>query len=190
MGDEWNDEANQRAINALKAAKDFTIEGEGDAERAGAGPGGLFADLVIREPSQFKNRTFTEHLLALPWTAEDFTSRLEEVLSSSHMSFCRLQDDQLAVVSGANAIMKERNIIEGRKNFIRIEFLLQPADVHELKNTTVFLEDSEPLSSPCQHEFREDLDQQHLFSCSPCKLVMDNKLALISLLLIVANICV
>lgn len=102
VGDEWDDEANQRAILALKAAKDFTIEGEGDAEAAGAGPGGLFADLVIQEPAQFKNRTFTEHLLALPWTESDFTSRLEEFLSSSHMAFCRLQDDQLAVVSILN----------------------------------------------------------------------------------------
>lgn len=98
VGDEWDDEANQRAILALKAAKDFTIEGEGDPEGAGAGPGGLFADLVIREPAQFRNRTFTEHLLALPWTEADFTLRLEEFLSRSHMAFCRLQDDQLAVV--------------------------------------------------------------------------------------------
>ncbi|KAJ1521461.1 hypothetical protein ONE63_003129 [Megalurothrips usitatus] len=146
MGNVWDEEANQKAILTLKAARDFTIEGEGDAQ--GAGPGGLFADLVIKEPTQFRNRTFTEHLLALPWTEVDFTSRLEAVLSSSHMAFCRLQDDQLAV----------------------------PADIFELKNTTVFLDDSEPPASPCQHEFREDLDQQHLFSGSS-SLVMDSKLA-------------
>ncbi|KAK3914348.1 MOXD1-like protein 1 [Frankliniella fusca] len=158
VGDEWDDEANQRAILALKAAKDFTIEGEGDPEGAGAGPGGLFADLVIKEPSQFRNRTFSEHLLALPWTEPDFTLRLEEVLSSHHMAFCRLMDDQLAV----------------------------PADVFELKNTSAFIIETELSASQCQHELREDLEQQHLFSGAACRLVKDNSLVLLICLLVAA----
>jgi hypothetical protein len=74
--------------------KEFTEESEdGDA-------GGLFGKLVISEPNEFRNRSFTSHLVELPWTEKLLTQRVEESFyAGQHMVFCRKIDDQLAIVS-------------------------------------------------------------------------------------------
>jgi hypothetical protein len=77
--------------------KEFTVEAEdGDA----AGSGGLFGELVISKPDEFRNRSFTSHLVELPWTEKLLTQRVEESFyAGEHMVFCRKHDDQLAIVS-------------------------------------------------------------------------------------------
>ncbi|KAJ9595787.1 hypothetical protein L9F63_013031, partial [Diploptera punctata] len=89
-----DEEANERAISVLKQMKDFTVE----TVEGGGGAGGLFGELVIREPNEFRNRSFTSHLVELPWTEKLLTQRVEESLySGKHMVFCRTHDDQLAI---------------------------------------------------------------------------------------------
>jgi hypothetical protein len=92
-----DEEANNRAISVLQQMKEFTEEAEyGDA----AGSGGLFGQLVISEPDEFRNRSFTSHLVELPWTEKLLTQRVEESFyAGQHMVFCRKNDDQLAIVS-------------------------------------------------------------------------------------------
>jgi hypothetical protein len=92
-----DEEANSRAISVLQQMKEFTVESEdGDA----AGSGGLFGELVISEPAEFQNRSFTSHLVELPWTERLLTQRVEESFyAGKHMVFCRKHDDQLAIVS-------------------------------------------------------------------------------------------
>lgn len=79
--------------------KEFTVE-TGD----GAGhPAGLFGELVISEPDEFRNRSFTSHLVLLPWSEKLLTQRVEESFyAGKHMVFCRKHDDQLAIVSNDN----------------------------------------------------------------------------------------
>jgi len=76
--------------------KEFTVQTED-----GAGyPAGLFGELVISEPDEFRNRSFTSHLVLLPWSEKLLTQRIEESLyAGKHMVFCRKHDDQLAIVS-------------------------------------------------------------------------------------------
>ena len=79
--------------------KEFAVE-TGD----GAGnSGGLFGELVISEPDEFRNRSFTSHLVLLPWSEKLLTQRVEESFyAGKHMVFCRKHDDQLAMVSNDN----------------------------------------------------------------------------------------
>jgi hypothetical protein len=81
----------------LQQMKEFTVETEdGDA----TGSGGLFGALVISKPDEFRNRSFTSHLVELPWTEKLLTQRVEESFyAGEHMVFCRKHDDQLAIVS-------------------------------------------------------------------------------------------
>lgn len=73
-----------------------------EAEDA-AGSGGLFRDLVISEPDEFRNRSFTSHLVELPWTEKLLTQQVEESFYvGQHMVFCRKNDDQLAIVSSTS----------------------------------------------------------------------------------------
>jgi hypothetical protein len=76
--------------------KEFTVETE-DGTGYSAG---LFGELVISEPDEFRNRSFTSHLVLLPWSEKLLTQRVEESLyAGKHMVFCRKHDDQLAIVS-------------------------------------------------------------------------------------------
>lgn len=92
--DALDEEANSKAISELQQMKEFTVEAEdGDA----AGSGGLFGELVISKPDEFQNRSFTSHLVELPWTEKLLTQRVEESFyAGEHMVFCRKHDDQLA----------------------------------------------------------------------------------------------
>jgi hypothetical protein len=76
--------------------KEFTVQTEEGAEHTA----GLFGELVISEPEEFRNRSFTSHLVLLPWSEKLLTQRIEESLyAGKHMVFCRKHDDQLAIVS-------------------------------------------------------------------------------------------
>ncbi|KAF5270747.1 hypothetical protein FQA39_LY01485 [Lamprigera yunnana] len=90
-GDENSVEANEKAILALKNAREFT---EGDVN-AGLGP---LDHLVIKEPLEFQNKTFMSHLQSLPYNESLLTKRIEEYFYSGlHLTFCRKRDDTLAV---------------------------------------------------------------------------------------------
>lgn len=76
--------------------KEFTVQTEDGAEHSA----GLFGELVISEPDEFRNRSFTSHLVQIPWSEKLLTQQIEESLySGKHMVFCRKHDDQLAIVS-------------------------------------------------------------------------------------------
>ncbi|XP_074030668.1 MOXD1 homolog 1 isoform X1 [Leptinotarsa decemlineata] len=90
-GDENSEEANQRAIIALKNAKEYSIDGE-SSERH------VFDKLVIKEPAEFKNLTFTEHLHNMPYNETVFTKKMEEYFYKGlHLTFCRKRDDSLII---------------------------------------------------------------------------------------------
>lgn len=60
----------------------------------------VFARLVIEDPEEFRGRTLSEHLLALPWAEELLARSIEDSLyHGKHMTFCRKRDDKLALVS-------------------------------------------------------------------------------------------
>ncbi|KAK7870225.1 hypothetical protein R5R35_003495 [Gryllus longicercus] len=84
--------------------KAFTEEGvggaggAGGAGEAGAGGAGALGELVIAEPAEFRNKTFSEHLRQLPWHEKLLTRSLEHsLIHGPHMVFCRLPDDLLAI---------------------------------------------------------------------------------------------
>ncbi|KAB0792970.1 hypothetical protein PPYR_12590 [Photinus pyralis] len=90
-GDENSLEANEKAIIALKNAREFT---EGDTS-GGLGP---LDQLVIKEPLEFQNKTFMSHLQSLPYNESLLTRRIEEYFYSGlHLTFCRKRDDTLAM---------------------------------------------------------------------------------------------
>lgn len=102
---------NANAISALKKMKDFTEEGvESGTE------GGLFGELVIREPEGFRNHSLLALLLEQPWDDPLITQPLQRHLySGEHMVFCRNQEDELSVVSlnfTNNYYCTETNIFE------------------------------------------------------------------------------
>lgn len=93
-GDELSLEANLRAINALKNAKEYSIDGEQDITQ------NIFEKLIIKDPAEFRNKTFMEHLQDLPYNETIFTKKLEEFFYTGlHLTFCRKRDDTLAIVS-------------------------------------------------------------------------------------------
>ncbi|CAG9812511.1 unnamed protein product [Phaedon cochleariae] len=91
-GDELSAEANRRAIIALRNAKEYSIEGEN------INSVNIFEKLVIKEPFEFRNITFSNHLHNLPYNETLFTKKLEEYFYKGlHMTFCRKRDDTLAI---------------------------------------------------------------------------------------------
>lgn len=93
-GDELSREANLKAVAALRNAKEYSIEGENSAGK------NVFDKLVIKEPSEFKNITFTDHLQHIPYNETLLTKQLEEhFYRGLHLTFCRKKDDSLAIVS-------------------------------------------------------------------------------------------
>ncbi|XP_039286537.1 MOXD1 homolog 1-like [Nilaparvata lugens] len=90
--DVFDDAANQAAIRQLQQMADFTVE---EAES-----GSLLGDLVIRESHEFANKTFIAHLQNIPWHERILTQRIQDALNrGKHMTFCRLNDDTLAMSS-------------------------------------------------------------------------------------------
>lgn len=93
-GDEMSPEANMRAIMALKNAKEYSIVGENGQTQ------NIFDKLVIKEPLEFRNLTFTDHLQNIPYNETIFTKKMEEYFYKGlHLTFCRKRDDSLAIVS-------------------------------------------------------------------------------------------
>lgn len=93
-GDELSPEANNKALNALKNAKEYSIEGENGTGK------NVFDRLVIKEPSEFKNLTFSDHLHHIPYNETLLTKQLEEhFYRGLHLTFCRKKDDSLLIVS-------------------------------------------------------------------------------------------
>lgn len=75
--------------SALRPIREHTEKNDDD---------NIFTRLVIKEPEEFKGRTLTQHMLALPW-AEDLLTRTIEanLYHGKHLTFCRMRDDQLAL---------------------------------------------------------------------------------------------
>lgn len=95
-GDELSSEAKLKALAALRNAKEYSIEGENSAGK------NVFDRLVIKEPSEFKNLTFTDHLQHIPYNETLLTQKLEEYFYKGlHLTFCRKKDDSLAIVSSS-----------------------------------------------------------------------------------------
>lgn len=93
-GDETNPEANRRAILALQNAKEFSIEGETSEGTS------VFDKLIIKDPAEFRNKTFTSHLQNIPYNETILTKKMEEYFYTGlHLTFCRKRDDSLAIVS-------------------------------------------------------------------------------------------
>lgn len=75
----------------------FTIEDDNEPN--------LFKDLEIMEPVEFQNKTFQQHLDNLPWEDSLLTGNIEKrLINGNHMTFCRLHNDTLALVSLKNII--------------------------------------------------------------------------------------
>lgn len=82
------------AEQAIREAREYTLNGETHV------PPGPLDLLVIKEPAEFRNKTFMSHLNELPWGEELLTKRFEESFyAGQHLSFCRKRDDSLAYVS-------------------------------------------------------------------------------------------
>ncbi|XP_050299023.1 MOXD1 homolog 1 [Anthonomus grandis grandis] len=90
-GDEMSPEANLRAIMALRNAKEYSIDGE-SVENS------VFEKLIIKEPQEFSNKSFMQHLQDIPYNETILTKNIEEYFYSGlHMTFCRKRDDTLAI---------------------------------------------------------------------------------------------
>ncbi|XP_060522348.1 MOXD1 homolog 1 [Cylas formicarius] len=90
-GDEMSPEANMRAIMALRNAKEYSIDGDTADQN-------LFDKLVIKDPEEFRNKTFTAHLQSIPYNETVLTKKMEEYFYNGlHLTFCRKRDDTLAI---------------------------------------------------------------------------------------------
>ncbi|XP_022123223.2 MOXD1 homolog 1 [Pieris rapae] len=55
---------------------------------------GLMKGLVIKEPPEFRNKTFMAHLNEMPWSEPLLTEQIEKTLYHGwHMTFCKKRDD-------------------------------------------------------------------------------------------------
>ncbi|XP_050523750.1 MOXD1 homolog 1-like isoform X2 [Daktulosphaira vitifoliae] len=85
------EELNQEHILFLMKQPSFTIEENNEPN--------LFRDLEIMEPVEFQNKTFQQHLDNLPWEDSLLTKNIEKrLITGKHMTFCRLQNDTLALM--------------------------------------------------------------------------------------------
>lgn len=92
-GDEHSPEANKKAILALQNAKDYTIESESSSWSTN-----ILDNLIIKEPLEFRNKSFLAHLDALPYKEPIFTQKIEEYFYTGlHLTLCRKRDDTLAM---------------------------------------------------------------------------------------------
>lgn len=59
---------------------------------------GLMKELVIWEPSEFRNKSFMAHLNEMPWAETLLTEQIEKSLyKGMHMTFCKKRDDTWGV---------------------------------------------------------------------------------------------
>lgn len=122
-GGQIDDENNQKAIEALKNAKEYTIVDEEDALHHESILSKYFSQLkiyrnygrtklikhicfplldklIISDPVEFHDRSFMAHLNQLPWSEPLFTRRVEQtVLNGKYMTFCRVSNESISVVS-------------------------------------------------------------------------------------------
>lgn len=123
-GHEFDEKVNQAHILALKQMTDYTIEEPEETN--------LFQDLVISEPLEFQNKTFSQHLLDLPW--KEIYQSLENMLYyGKHMTFCRLQNDSLALVSFYVHKVQRNRCISGDELVVNCSFLSEENWEKEVK---------------------------------------------------------
>ncbi|XP_071439423.1 MOXD1 homolog 1-like [Hetaerina americana] len=109
-GGHIDDEINQRAIEELKKRKGYSLD---EGESVGGGSSyQIFEDLVIKQPTEFSNKSFSRHLQEVPWAEKLLTHRIEQSFRyGQHMTFCRMRDDQLPL---PEAIQNFPNVTEER----------------------------------------------------------------------------
>lgn len=57
-------------------------------------------ELLIREPPEFRNKSFIAHLNEMPWSEPLLTEQIEKTLyKGAHMTFCKKRDYSLGAVS-------------------------------------------------------------------------------------------
>lgn len=93
------EELNQAHISYLLKQPSFTIDDDNEPN--------LFKNLEIMEPVEFQNLTFQQHLDNLPWEdGLELTRNIERTLiNGKHMTFCRLHNDTLALVSYTDEVI-------------------------------------------------------------------------------------
>ncbi|XP_045500317.1 MOXD1 homolog 1-like [Colias croceus] len=70
------------------------IEGDISALQGDDQGVGLMKGLVIKEPPEFRNKTFMAHLNEMPWSEPLLTEQIEKTLYRGwHMTFCKKRDD-------------------------------------------------------------------------------------------------
>lgn len=95
-------EANRRAVVALQNARDYSIDLHSQHSR------NLFDELIIKEPQEFQNKSFTTHLQNIPYYEPLLTKKMEEYFYTGlHLTFCRKRDDTLAIVSTSTLIINQ-----------------------------------------------------------------------------------
>ncbi|CAG9564813.1 unnamed protein product [Danaus chrysippus] len=83
------DSLSPEAISLHLRHKDEGLVREGDDQGVG-----LMKGLVIKEPLEFHNKTFMDHLNEMPWSEPLLTEQIEKKLYSGfHMTFCKKRDD-------------------------------------------------------------------------------------------------
>ncbi|CAH1109625.1 unnamed protein product [Psylliodes chrysocephalus] len=88
--EEISSEKNAKVTVSLKNAKNQLID-EDEKEN-------IFDKLVIKEPQEFRNLTFTEHLHNMPYNDTMFTKTMEKFFYKGlHFTFCRKRTDSLAM---------------------------------------------------------------------------------------------
>lgn len=121
-GGHIDDENNKKAIEALQNAKEYSILDDEDVFQQESILSKfaktkysiniwksffflyikfLFPDkLIISDPVEFNDRSFLAHLYQLPWAEPLFTRRIEQsMLMGKHMTFCRVSNETLSLVS-------------------------------------------------------------------------------------------
>ncbi|CAB3253214.1 unnamed protein product [Arctia plantaginis] len=83
----------------LEHAGDHFVNETAEQGKEGDDQGvGLMKELVIWEPSEFRNKSFMAHLNEMPWAETLLTEQIEKRLyKGMHMTFCKKKDDTWGV---------------------------------------------------------------------------------------------
>ncbi|CAA9994183.1 unnamed protein product [Nesidiocoris tenuis] len=100
----FNLESSKPPPSLLKAMADIDND-NGEART-------IFSELIIYKPEEFQNKSFTAHLKDLPWHDSSFTQSVEKILNGRrHQTFCRLQNNEPAMVRGTKNNLFTRHFI-------------------------------------------------------------------------------
>lgn len=85
----------------------------------------LLDKLIISDPVELHDRSFMAHLNQLPWSEPLFTRRVEQnVLTGKHMTFCRVSNESISVVSIQKKSLFFTNQLNKKRFYIEFYLLL------------------------------------------------------------------